>query len=79
MVTGKLQLLPLATLQTLLPQYIAAVTAVAVGNQSYSIAGRQFTRANLTELTDALAEIQYAISIQTGDAQKFTYADVSCG
>lgn len=77
MIQGLFVYVPLATLQTMQAQWIAALQAIAVGNQSYSIAGRAFTRANLREVNDTLAEIAYAIQLQSGTIQRTIYSDMS--
>lgn len=77
--SGELTFLDLATLQTLQGQYVACLTAIAQGNQSYSIAGRSFTRADLVEVRKTLGEISYAIQFKTGTIQRQTYADMSHG
>ncbi len=48
----------LATLQT---AYVSAVTAIASG-QSYALNGRQLTRANLSDVTATLGQINAAIA-----------------
>lgn len=53
--------LPSATLTQLQTDYVACLTAIAVANQSYTINGRQFTRANLAEVRTTLGEINQAI------------------
>ena len=53
--------LPLATLQSLQAKYIACLEAIAVAGASYSIAGRSFTRANLTEVSNIIGQLQSAI------------------
>lgn len=58
--------LPAATLTALQGDFINAVTAVAVAGQSYTINGRQFTRAELDVLKDTLAEINAAIDAASG-------------
>jgi bifunctional pyridoxal-dependent enzyme with beta-cystathionase and maltose regulon repressor activities len=50
-----------ATLATLKTNWLACVNAIAVAGQSYSISGRTFTRANLAEASQMLAEVQAAI------------------
>lgn len=57
-----------ATLASLKTKYIEALEAVAVAGQSYSISNRSFTRANLSEIKDTLAEIQSAIDYTNGTA-----------
>jgi len=76
MITGKYVHLPAATLATMLTNLTAAHAAVLTG-QSYSIAGRQLTRANLADISDELAEVAYAQNIQSGTGKRFTYADMS--
>jgi hypothetical protein len=58
--------LPLATLQGLQAKYIACLEAIAVAGSSYSIAGRSFTRANLSEVAQMIKELQAAIENATG-------------
>jgi hypothetical protein len=53
--------LPLATLLDLQTRYVEAAQAIA-GGQSYTIAGRSLTRANLTEVSEALQAIAFAIN-----------------
>ena len=53
--------LPLATLQALLTNYLACLTAIAVGGQSYSMGGRSFSKAQLAEVKDTIRELQAAI------------------
>lgn len=50
-----------ATLATLKTNYIACLNAIAVAGQSYSISGRSFTRADIKEVSQMLAEVQAAI------------------
>jgi hypothetical protein len=72
--------LTLAELTALRASYVEAQTAVAQG-QSYTIAGRSLTRANLGDIAEALAAISYAINQltarnrrQTGNATYFRLA-----
>lgn len=65
-VTGLLVGLPLATLQQLQTDYTACLTAIAVAGQSYTIAGRQFNRAQLDEVKEMLGEIVYALARTSG-------------
>lgn len=46
-----------ATLASLKTTYTECLTAIAVAGQSYSISGRVFTRPDLKEVADLLAEI----------------------
>ena len=50
-----------ATLATLKTNYIACLNAIAMAGQSYSISGRSFTRADIKEVSQMLAEVQAAI------------------
>lgn len=74
MAKGLLVGLPLATLTDLQTKYAECLAAIAVAGQSYSISGRSFNRANLTEVQNMLAEVNYAISLASGTARTFTVA-----
>lgn len=76
-ITGKFTHLPLSVLTTMQAEWSACLTAIAVGHQSYSIAGRSFTRANLSEVSDMVGEVAYALALKNGTAQRVTYADMS--
>ena len=72
--------LSLAQLTALQTSYVEAQTAVAQG-QSYTIAGRSLTRANLGDIAEALAAISYAINQlqarnrrQTGNSTYYRFA-----
>ena len=71
--------LPLATLLTLQTQYTQALSAIAVAGQSYSVAGKSFTKADLKNVAEILGSIAYAIAVKTGQVQRFVYADMSGG
>jgi len=77
MVSGKFVHLDSATLTQMQTDWKAALQAIAVGNQSYSIAGRTFTRAQLSEVAEMVAEIAYALKLQSGNLQTVIYADMS--
>lgn len=62
-----------STLATLKEAYTNAIVAVATAGQSYSISGRSFTRANLAELNETLAEILAAQARAAGTATTQTY------
>jgi hypothetical protein len=62
--------LPLATLESLQLKYLACLEAIAVAGASYSIAGRQFTRASMSEVKDTLRELQVAIDNAKGNRIK---------
>ena len=66
-----------ATLATMLTEWQACLTSIAVGQQSYSIAGRSFTRANLAEVANMVAEISFALKISRGTLQRQVYVDMS--
>lgn len=66
-----------ATLLQMKADWTACLQSIAVANQSYSIAGRQFTRANLSEVAKMVAEIGFAISAQSGSRRVRTVADMS--
>lgn len=66
--------LPLATLQQLQTDFTACLTAIAVAGQSYTIAGRQFNRANLKEVKDTLAEIVAALNRANATSPTTTFA-----
>lgn len=66
--------LPLATLQSLQTQYIACLEAIAVAGSSYSIAGRSFTRADLSTVSQTIKELQAAIDNARGTRVKHTIA-----
>ncbi len=61
----------LASLQT---QYLACLAAIAVAGQSYTIAGRQFNRAQLGEVQEMLGEINYALGRLNGTSPTQTFA-----
>jgi hypothetical protein len=69
--------LPLATLQNLQEKYIACLEAIAVAGASYSIAGRSFTRANLTEVSNIVGQLQSAIEYASGSRVKRTVSAFS--
>jgi hypothetical protein len=73
---GSLRGLDAATLALLKTDYIACLRAISVA-QSYSIAGRTFTKANLDEVVALLAEITGAEAVASGVSVSTTYADFS--
>jgi hypothetical protein len=75
MVKGAFFYLDASTLATLKTQYVACLSAIATTGQSYSIAGRTFTRANLAEVTNILAEIAAAQRKQSGAGTRVTFTD----
>jgi hypothetical protein len=62
---GDFYYLDAATLAQLKTDYTACLTSIATGAASYSIGGRSFTRANLAEVRQTLAEIAAAIRFQS--------------
>jgi len=77
MVTGKFVALDVATLTTMLQQWQQCLTAIAL-NQSYSIAGRSYTRADLQAASDMVAELSYALKLNSGGLTRVVYSDMSC-
>ena len=73
-VTGQFFGLPAATLSSLLTSYMTALTAIATTGQSYSIAGRSFTRGDLPELRQTIAEIVAAQNRAAGTTGGQKYA-----
>lgn len=76
MLTGKYIHLTTAQLTTMQTNLLAAHAAV-MGNQSYSIAGRTLTRANLRDISDELGEVSFALGVVGGTVVTTTYADMS--
>jgi hypothetical protein len=66
--------LPVATLEELRDDYIAAIKAVATNGVSYSIGGRSLSRANLTEMRNTLGDIQAAIANASGARRRTLHA-----
>lgn len=66
--------LPVATLNSLRSKYIECLEAIAVAGASYSIAGRSFSRANLSEVREIIAELTLAIESEAGTRIRTTYA-----
>jgi hypothetical protein len=62
------------TLNTLLTNYTACLNAIATAGASYTIANRQFTRANLGEVSQMVAEINAALVRNAGSGTTTTYA-----
>jgi hypothetical protein len=50
------------------------MSAIAVAGQSYTIAGRQFNRANLAEVAQTLGDINDALSRKNGTRTTQTFA-----
>jgi hypothetical protein len=77
-VTGKFVNLDVATLATMLAQWQACLTAIASGHQSYSMAGRTFTRADLASVSDMVGELAFALKSNNGGLTRTVYPDMSC-
>lgn len=86
MVVGKFVSLDAGTLQTMLTQWQACLSAIAsydeakgtaTAIQSYSMAGRTFTRADLPAVSDMVAEISYALKLNSGGLVRTVYSDFS--
>ena len=60
--------LPLATIQTKLDQYNAAETAILTGAASYSMNGVSITRAQLSQVQQAIGWLTQALRLQSGQA-----------
>ena len=69
--------LPVATLEELRDEYVAAIKAVATNGVSYSIGGRSLSRANLTEMRNTLGDIQAALTRASNTRRRTLYADFS--
>lgn len=66
--------LTLSQLQTLQSQFLGALAALA-SNQSYSLNGRNLTRANLNDVKTTLGQLQGAIDDATGASTDTTYVN----
>lgn len=73
--------LPLATVQNIRTEALNAIEAILKTGASYSIGGRQLTRANLQELQNTVAETTAAIQRLSGPTSRITrvYPDFSGG
>lgn len=67
------QFLTQTQLEALQTSYLAAITAVATGAQSYSLNGVQVSRANLDALNATLGQIGLALRIVSGTAVRTAY------
>lgn len=72
MITGCFIGLDSATLSSMRDEYVAAIRAVAVAGQQYSIGGRSYTRANLQELQNTLKEVTFAQGVANGTTVRRT-------
>lgn len=65
-------------LTTLRANILTAINTVLTSNQSYSIAGRSYNRANLAELRGMLQSVNYAITAASASPlTRVVYADMS--
>lgn len=62
-----------AELAALRATYLACITAIGEGHQSYSLNGVSVTRANLSQAEDALGQIGAAQALLNGTAQRRAY------
>lgn len=69
--------MPLEDLQALKIQCQGCLTDNFKAHQSYTIAGRTITRANIASVAKMLSEISYAIAYQTGQISRYSVADMS--
>ena len=69
--------LPVATLEELRDEYVAAIKAIATNGVSYSIGGRSLSRANLTEMRNTLGDIIAALDRASNRRRRTLYADFS--
>lgn len=69
--------LDLATIQDLKTKFTECLAAIAVAGQSYTISGRTYTRANLSDVSDTLAELASAERLKTGQLKTRTFANFS--
>jgi hypothetical protein len=77
MLKGTFIYLDAATINTMLTEWQACLTAIATAHQSYSMAGRTFTRANLAEVAEMVGELAYAKELKAGNVVRSTVADMS--
>jgi hypothetical protein len=77
MLSGDLIHLDIADLTALKASYLACLTAISTGHQSYSLAGRSFTRGDLAEVRRTLGEIAFALQLKTGNVVRTVYSDFS--
>jgi len=78
-IQGSLIGLPGAVLTDLQTQFVACLRAIATRGASYSIDGRSYTSADIAEVRDTLAEINFAIQQANGTRRNFMYAQTRSG
>lgn len=66
--------LTVSQLQTLQTEYLACFSSIATAHQNYSVSGRTFTRADVSEVAKILNDIGNALSARDGAIQRMTYA-----
>ena len=76
-VTGVFVGLDAATLAQMKTDWLLCLQSIAVLAQSYSLAGRNYNKADLAEVKATIAEIVYAQRLASGDSVSTTYADFS--
>lgn len=75
--TGRFYGLTVAQLTTMQTEWLACLSAIATAGQSYTIAGRQFNRANLAEVSQTLGDINDALARAQGTRTTQTFANFS--
>ena len=78
MATGMYQGLSVATLTAMLARWEACLDGISVGGQSYSMAGRTFTRADLPEVGKMVDDLSVALQLKNGGLCRTVYSDFSC-
>ena len=71
--------LPVATLNTMMTNWTAVLTGISTAGQSYSLGGRSFTRAHISEVRQTIMEIQAALDRANGVRNTFTFANMNTG
>jgi hypothetical protein len=75
--TGRFYGLTAAQLTTMQTEWLACLSAIATAGQSYTIAGRQFNRANLAEVSQTIGDINDALARAQGTRTTQTFANFS--
>jgi hypothetical protein len=70
--TGQFLGLDAATLTELKTDFVACLKEIAVAGQNYSIGQRNYTRADLAEVRNTIAEINYALDRLSGTRSRVT-------
>lgn len=66
-------------LTTLRTNALAGLNAILTSGQSYSMMGRSFTKANVQQLRELVADITGAIALKAGTMQRTVLSDFSNG